>query len=349
MLVSSKGPVYNEKQKTIGSLKEVIMETKARRIVVADTDSIGNDIDYSIFDELGDVVYYKDKVTEENARERLKGANVLMINKSKITDKLLDDAPDLELICEFATGYDNANIPACNRHNVKVANVVNYSTASVAQHTFAMLFYLIENLRHYDEFVKSGAYANQEHFCCLDIPFEELDGKTYGIVGMGNIGRKVAQIATAYGAKVIFYASSGHSDCTDYEQVSFDELLERSDVISLHCPLSDRTRDLFNKDAFDKMKKTAILINVARGAVVSEQDLFDALDQGKIRAAGLDVLNPEPMAKDSPLLKIQDSGKLIVTPHLAWASTEARTRCVEEVKKNVQAFYSGKPRNIVSE
>ena len=318
------------------------------KIVIADRDSVGTDMDYSIYDELGEVTYYDDKVTEENAAERLRGAEVLVINKSRITDALLDAAPDLKLICEFATGYDNANIPACDRHGVKVANVVNYSTSSVAQHTFAMLFYLMENLRHYDEFVKSGAYANQEHFCCLDIPFEELEGKTYGIVGMGNIGRRVAQIATAYGAHVIFYASSGHSDCTDYEQVSFGELLERSDVISLHCPLSDRTKDLFNKEAFDRMKKSAILINVARGAVVVEKDLCDALIEGKIRAAGLDVLNPEPMAKDSPLLGIQDSGRLFVTPHLAWASTEARTRCLDEVKKNILGWMAGQPRNIVN-
>ncbi len=318
------------------------------KIVIADKDSVGTDMDYTIYDELGEVTYYDDKVTEENAKERLQGANVLVINKSQITDKLLDDAPDLELICEFATGFDNANISACDRHGVKVANVVNYSTDSVAQHTFAMLFYLMENLRHYDEFVKSGDYANQEHFCCLDIPYEELSGKTYGIVGMGNIGRKVAQIATAFGANVIFYASSGHSDCTDYEQVSFDELLTRSDIISLHCPLSDRTRNLFNKDAFSKMKKTAILINVARGAVVVEDDLYEALANDTIRAAGLDVLNPEPMAKDSKLLKIQDSGRLIVTPHLAWASTEARKRCLDEVKKNIQSWMNGTPRNIVN-
>lgn len=318
------------------------------KIVIADRDSVGTDMDYSIYDELGDVTYYDDKVDDENAKERLAGAKILVINKSQITDRLLDDAPQLELICEFATGFDNANIPACNRHGVKVANVVNYSTSSVAQHTFAMLFYLMENLRHYDEFVKSGAYADQEHFCCLDIPFHELDGMTYGIVGMGNIGRKVASIATAFGAKVIFYASSGHSDCTDYEQVGFDELLERSDVISLHCPLSDRTRNLFEKSAFDRMKKTAILINVARGAVVSESDLYDALSEGKISAAGLDVLNPEPMAKDSPLLKIQDSGRLIVTPHLAWGSTEARQRCLQEVKKNIEGWLMGQPRNLVN-
>ncbi len=318
------------------------------KIVIADKDSVGNDMDYSIYEELGDVTYYDDKVTEDNAKERLAGAQILVINKSQITDKLLDDAPDLELICEFATGFDNANIPACDRHGVKVANIKGYSTPSVAQHTFAMLFYLMENLRHYDEFVKSGAYASQDPFCCLDIPYEELEGKTYGIVGMGNIGRKVAGIATAFGAKVIFYASSGHSDCTDYEQVSFDELLRRSDVISLHCPLSDRTRGLFNREAFEKMKESAILINVARGAVVVEQDLYEALDSGSIRAAGLDVLNPEPMAKDSPLLKIQDSGRLIVTPHLAWASTEARIRCLEEVKMNIEGWMKGEPRNIVN-
>ncbi len=317
------------------------------KIVVADTDSVGSDMDYSIYDELGEVIYYEDKITEENAAKRLKGVNVLMINKSAITDKILDDAPELELICEFATGFDNANIEACNRHGVKVANVVNYSTMSVAQHTFSQLFYLMENSRHYDEFVKSGGYADQSHFCCLDIPFNELDGKTYGIVGMGNIGRKVAEIATAFGAKVIFYSASGKSNCTDYERVEFDDLLQQSDVISIHCPLSDRTRNLFNKEAFDKMKKTAILINVARGAVVNEYDLYDALNEGKIAAAGLDVLNPEPMAKDSPLLKIQDN-RLFVTPHMAWASTEARRRCLEEVKKNVIAWQNGKPRNLVN-
>lgn len=318
------------------------------KIVVADKDSVGSDMDYSLYDDLGEVVYYDDKITEENAADRLKDAEVLMINKSAITDKILDNAPNLKLICEFATGFDNANIPACDRHGVKVANVVNYSTASVAQHTFALLFYLMENLRHYDEFVKDGSYAAQSHFCCLDIPFHELDGMTYGIVGMGNIGRKVAQIATAFGAKVIFYSASGNSTCTDYERVEFDELLSRSDVISLHCPLSDRTRNLFDKKTFEKMKSSAILINVARGAVVSEQDLADALLTGQIKAAGLDVLNPEPMAKDSPLLQIQDSSKLIVTPHLAWASTEARRRCLEEVKKNVLAFQAGTPRNIVN-
>ncbi len=317
------------------------------KIVILERASVGLDVSVDMFQEIGEVEIYNNTLYKDIAK-RVENADIIIANKSKLNEETLKNALNVKLICEFATGFDNANIPACDRHGVKVANVVNYSTSSVAQHTFALLFYLMESMRHYDEFVKSGAYANQQHFCCLDIPFHELDGMTYGIVGMGNIGRKVAQIATAFGAKVIFYSASGKSTCTDYERVEFDELLTRSDVISIHCPLSDRTRNLFDEKAFDKMKETAILINVARGAVVSEKDLADALISGKIAAAGLDVLYPEPMAKDSPLLQIQDSTKLMVSPHLAWASTEARKRCLEEVKKNVQAYFKGEARNIVN-
>ena len=317
------------------------------KIIAADIDSVGSDLDFRIYDDLGEVIYYDDCINEDNAGERMPGAQVLLINKSKITEKVLAQSPDLKLICVFATGYDNVDLDACRKYGVKLANVVNYSTDSVAQHTFALLFYLMENLRHYDEFVKDGSYADQPHFCCIDIPFSELAGKTYGIVGMGNIGKKVASIAKAFGAEVIFYPSSGHSDYHEYRQVSFDELLEKSDIISLHCPLSDLTRDLFDIEAFKKMKKSAYLINVARGAVVVENDLYEALKNGEIRGAGIDVLNPEPMRKDSKLLEIQNSGKLIVTPHMAWGSTEARTRCLEEVKKNVLAWQHGEDRNIV--
>ncbi len=318
------------------------------KIVIADKDSVGQDMDYSIYEELGEVDIYGDMIKEDNAEERLKGAQVLVVNKTRVNTGILDKAPELKLVCLFATGYDNVDATACRERGILVANIAGYSTPSVAQHTFALLFYLMENLRHYDEFVKRGDYANQPHFCCLDIPYEELECKTYGIVGMGNIGRKVAKIAEAFGAKVIFYSASGNSTCTDYERVSFEELLERSDVISLHCPLSDKTRDLFDDAAFDRMKKSAILINVARGAVVNEKALYNALVNNKIKAAGLDVLYPEPMSPDSLLLNIQDSGKLFVTPHLAWASTEARTRCLEEVKKNIEAWAAGKPTNIVN-
>ena len=318
------------------------------KIVAAEIDSVGNDIDYGILKDFGNVIFYPDKITEENAEKRLNGVEILVINKSGITESILKKAPDLKLICEFATGFDNINIPACTQKGIKVANVVDYSSASVAQHTFAMFFYLQENLRHYDDFVKSGAYGAQKHFSCLDRPFSDLEGQTWGIVGMGNIGKRVAKAAQAFGAKVIFYASSGYSDCREYKQVSFDELLAESDIISLHCPLTDRTRNLINREAFSKMKKTAYLINVARGAVVNEQDLYEALTEDRIRGAGLDVLGMEPIAPGNQLATIADSGKLLITPHMAWASTQARTRCVVQVGENIRAYTNGISRNIIN-
>ncbi|MCR5656881.1 MAG: hydroxyacid dehydrogenase [Butyrivibrio sp.] len=322
------------------------------KIVAAEIDSVGNDIDYTELSQIGDVTFYKDKVTEANAKERMDGVEILCINKSRITKELLDNAPDLKLICEFATGFDNVDINECAKRGIKVANVAGYSTMSVAQHTFALLFYLMESLHDYDHFVKDGEYAAQEVFTKLDIPYHEIDGMTWGIIGMGNIGRKVAQIATAFGAKVIFYPASGRTKNTaldyEYELVSFDELLERSDILSLHCPLTDKTRNLINKEAFYKMKDSAYLINVARGPVVNEQDLYEALKEEEIAGAGLDVLSVEPMAKENPLLELQDSKKLFITPHMAWASVEARERCVHEVCLNIKAFEKGEVRNIVN-
>lgn len=226
--------------------------------------------------------------------------------------------------------------------------MVNYSTDAVAQHTFALCFYVLEKLRHYDEYVKSGAYAAQDRFSNFDIPFTELSGKTWGIVGMGNIGRKVAGIARAFGCRVIFYSASGQSTCTEFERVDFDILLNESDFLSLHCPLSEKTRNLIHLEALKKMKKSAILVNVARGPVVNDEDLYIALTEGYIAGAGLDVTGTEPMKESNPLSKIKDSNKLIITPHLAWASTEARRRCVSETCKNIEAFLNGRDRNIVN-
>ena len=254
----------------------------------------------------------------------------------------------MKLICLFATGFDNVDLAYCRSRGIKVANVVNYSTAAVVQHTLMLALALEEKLAFYDEYVKSDAYANQDRFSNFDRAFGEFEGKTWGIVGMGNIGRRVAHVAQALGCKVIFYSASGKSTCTEYERVEFDTLLAQSDILSLHCPLSDRTRGLINKEAFAKMKKTAILVNVARGPVVDTQALYEALTQGQIAAAGLDVLDKEPISKDNPLGKIKDSTKLIITPHMAWASTEARERLVDEVAKNIQAFLNGEDRNIVN-
>ncbi|MCD8130783.1 MAG: hydroxyacid dehydrogenase [Lachnospiraceae bacterium] len=317
------------------------------KIVVLERNSAGTDIDVR-FDDLGETTYYWNTVTPEEVRERIPDAEVIVANKSPLNEATLKDAPNVKLICELATGYDNVDIEYCRQRGIRVANVVNYSTAMVAQHTFALALYLYEKLPYYDNYVKSGAYGAQQRFSNFDVPFGELDGKTWGIVGMGNIGRKVAQIAKAFGCRVIFYSVTGKSTVTEYERVDFDTLLKESDFLSLHCPLSPITRDLIDLDALRKMKKTAVLINVARGPVVNNKDLYQALTEGTIAAAGLDVLEKEPITADNPLGTIMDSQKLFITPHLAWASVEARIRCVNEVRANIQAYQNGQMRNVVN-
>lgn len=317
------------------------------RLVVLERNSVGTDVDVSCFERFGEVEYYPNTVAE-NTAERVKEADIVIANKAPMNESTLKDAPNVKLICLFATGFDNVDLAYCKSRGIKVANVVNYSTSAVVQHTLLLALALEEKLVHYDCYVKSGEYGAQDRFSNFDRPFGEFDGKTWGIVGMGNIGRGVAKVAQALGCKVIFYSASGKSTCTEYERVEFDELLSQSDILSLHCPLSDRTRGLINKDAFSKMKKSAILVNVARGPVVDTQALFEALTQGQIAAAGLDVLEKEPIGRDDPLNEIKDSTKLIITPHMAWASTEARERLVAEVVKNIQAFLEGEDRNVVN-
>lgn len=317
------------------------------KLVVLERNSVGTDVDVSCFERFGEVEYYPNTVAE-NTAERVKDADIVIANKAPMNESTLKDAPDVKLICLFATGFDNVDLDYCKSRGIKVANVVNYSTAAVVQHTLMLALALEEKLAFYDDYVKSDTYANQDRFSNFDRPFGEFEGKTWGIVGMGNIGRGVARVAQALGCKVIFYSASGNSTCTEYERVELDTLLAQSDILSLHCPLSDRTRGLINKEAFARMKKSAILVNVARGPVVDTQALYEALTEGQIAAAGLDVLEKEPISKDNPLGKIKDSTKLIITPHMAWASTEARERLVNEVSKNIEAFLGGEDRNIVN-
>lgn len=317
------------------------------KIVVLERHSVGTDIDVSCFERLGEVTYYRNTSMQE-VSERVEDADIVIANKAPLNRVTLKNAKNLKLICEFATGFDNVELSYCTEKGIKVCNVRDYSTSAVAQHTFAMALYLMEHLPHYDRFVKSGQYANQDRFSCYDIPFCELNGKRWGIIGMGNIGHMVAKIATAFGCEVIFHSVTGKSTETAYEQVSFEELLKTSDILSIHCPLSDLTRNLIDKKALSMMKKEAILINVARGAVVDNDALYDALMNNTIAAAGLDVLREEPIRTTNLLSKIQDSNKLFITPHLAWASVEARTRLVEEVYQNIASFQKGKDRNIVN-
>ena len=316
------------------------------KIVVLERASVGMDVSISMFDELGEVKAYNLTKQEEIAA-RIKDADIVVANKCRLNEETLKDAANVKLICEFATGFDNVDVEYCKSRGIGVCNVRNYSTDIVAQHTFALALYLSEKMPHYDLYVKSGQYGNQDRFSNFDQPFNEMAGKTWGIIGMGNIGKKVAKIAEAFGCRVIFYSVTGKSTVTEYERVDFDTLLKESDYLSLHCPLSDLTRDLIDAEALSKMKKSAYLINVARGPVVNQEDLYNALVEGTIAGAGLDVLCKEPIVKDNPLSKIEDSGKLIITPHLAWASVEARERCVQYNYENIKAFINGEEKNRV--
>lgn len=316
------------------------------KLVVLEKESLGTDLDITYFNEFGEVDYYDRTVYDEIA-DRIADADIVIANKVPLNESTLSGAKNLKIICETATGYNNVDLDYCKARGIRVTNVVGYSTPIVAQHTFAMALYLLEKLPVYDTYVKNGDYAKSPIFTCFEPFFTELEGKTWGIIGLGNIGRKVAEIAKVFGCRVIFYSASGNNTTADYERVDFDTLLAESDILSLHCPLTDRTQNIINAEALAKMKKTAILINVARGPVVDEQALYDALMSGQIAAAGLDVLVKEPIAADNPLAKIQDSTKLLITPHMAWGSHEARERCAREVYKNIQSFLAGEERNVV--
>ncbi len=317
------------------------------KLVVLERNSIGTDVDVSCFEKFGEVTYYPNTIAD-NTAERVADADIVIANKAPLNESTLKDAPNVKLICLFATGFDNVDIAYCKSRGIKVANVVNYCTPAVAQHTLLLALALAEKIAFYDDYVKSGAYSAQDRFSNFDRTFHDLNGKTWGIIGMGNIGHKVASLAQAFGCRVIFYSASGKSTCTEYERVEFDTLLQESDILSLHCPLSDRTKGLINKEAFEKMKETAILINVARGPVVDTQALYEALINNRIAAAGLDVLEKEPMASDNPLIKIQDSTKLIITPHMSWASIESRNCLLGEVVKNIESFLDRENRNVVN-
>lgn len=317
------------------------------KLVVLERNSAGTDVDVSCFKKFGEVTYYPNTVAD-NTAERVKNADIVIANKAPLNEATLKDAPNVKLICLLATGFDNVDLAYCKSRGIKVTNVVNYCTSTVAQHTLLLALMLTEKIAFYDEYVKSGTYSAQDRFSNFDRVFCDLEGKTWGIVGMGTIGRRVAGLAQAFGCKVIFYSASGKSTCTDYKRVEFDTLLKESDILSLHCPLSDRTRSLINQEAFAQMKQTAVLVNVARGPVVDTQALYDALVNNQIAGAGLDVLEKEPMAKDNPLAQIKDSTKLIITPHMAWASLESRTHLVEEVARNIEAFLAGENRNVVN-
>lgn len=307
------------------------------KIVFLDVKTIGEDIDLSGYDALGEVVKY-DFSSPEQIPERVKDADVIVLNKAPINENTIGTAKNLKLVCVTATGTNNVDKEYLAKQGIEWRNVAGYSTESVAQHTFALLFYLVEKLSYYDAYVKEERYVNDTIFTHFAEHFHQICGKTWGIIGLGNIGRRVADIAKAFGANVIYYSTTGQNNQKEYTRVDFETLLSTSDIVSVHAPLTETTEGLMNKDAFAKMKPSAIFLNLGRGAIVVEQDLADALNNGQIAAAGLDVLAVEPMSPDNPLITIKDSRRLFITPHIAWASVEARTNLMNIILGQIKEW-----------
>ena len=318
------------------------------KIVLLDAGTIGSDIDFSSIEALGECIKYHNTQPDE-VPERIKDADAVIINKVLLDEAVLKYAKKLKLICVFAIGYNNIDIAYCKSRGIRVRNVPGYCVESVCQHTFAILFALLEKLRYYDDFVKNGDYTKSGLANHLAKPFFEINGKKWGIIGLGAIGRAVADCAAAFGAKVCYSSISGAVRKEKYENVPLDTLLRESDIISVHAPLNEKTLNLIWEAEFKKMKKTAYIVNVGRGAVIDESALADAINGGEIAGAALDVYTEEPPKKNSPILSIKDSEKIIYTPHIAWASVEARQRCVDMTAENVKAFMENKSLNDVWE
>ncbi len=318
------------------------------KILMLDTVTFGDDIDLSRFSLLGEVAAYRQTLPQEAAaRMKEHDPDVVIVNKVMMDRETLSAAPNVKMIALTATGYNNVDFDYTRAHGIRVANVAGYSTQSVVQHTFALCFYLLEKLDYYNSYVKSGAYSLSPCFTHFDRVFPELAGKTWGIIGLGAIGRGVAKAAEAFGCRIIYFSASRRTYPVPYECVDFERLLSESDIISIHAPLNSNTENLIDYAALCKMKQTAILLNLGRGPIVNAKDLARALQEGMIGGAGLDVLEKEPIEKDSPLLQIQDNTRLIITPHIAWATYEARTRLMDEVYENIKAFIDGQERNVI--
>jgi len=310
-------------------------------IVFLDVDTIGKVNNLKLLNKLGKVELFQ-HTEPESIIERCLEKEIVVVNKVQMTEKVLKQLPDLKLICVAATGVNNVDLKYCNKNGIEVRNVTGYSTDSVAQLTFTMLLYLINRPYYYDNYVKSGAYSRSKSFTHHEEPFWELKGKRIGIIGLGTIGRQVARIAESFGMEVVFYSTTGRNNHINYKRFDLDDLLKSSDVISIHAPLTDKTNGLITYEKMKLMRPCAILLNLGRGGIVVEKDLARALNDNLIGAAGLDVLENEPINQDNPLMKIYDKEKLLITPHMAWASTESRELLVEKIARNIEIYQKGR-------
>ncbi|MFP4095930.1 MAG: D-2-hydroxyacid dehydrogenase [Cyclobacteriaceae bacterium] len=311
------------------------------KITFLDAKTVGDAGHVEVFEKLGDYTFYETTSPEE-VLGRIEECEIIITNKVPISREVMGKASQLRLICVAATGMNNVDLQAAEELGIKVKNVEDYSTHSVAQHTFAMLLSLLSRPAFHDHYVYSGQYSKHDIFTYLGAPFWQLQGRRMGIIGLGNIGKKVAQIAEAFEAEVVYYSSSGKNRHPQYQQLDLDELLSTSDVVSVHAPLSEKTRHLITYDKIKRMKPDAILLNTGRGGIIKEDDLARATNERLIRAAGIDVYTQEPLPEDHPYLMVRHPERLLLTPHIAWASRETRELLLQRVADNIRQFAQGK-------
>jgi glycerate dehydrogenase len=306
------------------------------KLIILDAKTLGSDLDISALNNFGDVVTY-DTTSKDETMERIKYADIIITNKVVISAEMMDKAKNLKLICISATGMNNVDLDFAKEKNIEVKNVAGYSTKSVVQHTFAMALYLIEKMANYDSVVKSKKWSNAGLFTDVSKPFFEISGKKWGIIGLGNIGREVATVATAFGAELVYYSTSGKIRKESYPHEDLESLLKTCDIISIHAPLNEQTQNLISASNLPLLKDGAVLINVGRGGIINEIDLALELDKREIYA-GLDTLAPEPIKEDNLLMQVKHQDRLLITPHIAWASIEARKKLLEGIVQNIEDF-----------
>ncbi|MEJ7769107.1 MAG: D-2-hydroxyacid dehydrogenase [Chitinophagaceae bacterium] len=320
------------------------MKTK---IVILDGYTLNpGDLSWDELEKLGDVTIY-DRTPEDQVLERAKDAVAIFTNKCPVVEEVINQLPSLKYIGVLATGYNVVQTEAAKNKGIIVANVPGYGTTSVVQLTFALLLELCHHAQRHSDTVLEGKWANSKDWCYWDFPLVELSGKTMGIIGFGRIGQQVADVAAAFGMKIIGSSRTrtDQSNRKNFKWAEVPELLKESDVVSIHCPLFPETKGLINRESLREMKRSSFLLNTSRGPIIVDEDLADALNQDVIAGAGIDVLSAEPPAKDNPLFRAKNC---IITPHIAWATKEARARFMETTINNLTAFLQGNPVNVVN-
>ena len=308
------------------------------KIVILDRATLGFGVDMSIFDSLGEVISY-DITLENETISRVNDADIIITNKVLVTKEIMNEASNLKLICISATGTNNVDLEYAKQTKISVKNVAGYSSSSVVQLAFSMIFHFIQKLSYYKKYVDEQNWQKSQIFTHIDKPFFELDGKKVGIIGLGDIGSNLARKVKAFDCEVVYYSTSGENSNNEYKRVELDELLSICDIISIHCPLNENTKNLLNYENMKNIKDGAILLNLGRGGIINEADLAKIIDEKEIYC-GIDVVFVEPILESNPLLRVKNKQRLLLTPHIGWASIEARTKLVSMVAKNIEEFIS---------